>query len=135
MKAKIDSPLFLQVVMGLKYLQEQGIVHRDIKPTNLLLNANGQIKICDFGISGPLDPTAPDFEKRQGTSRYLAPETDSHSIQGDMWALGMSLFEIANGEHPMIEENPDSVCSKIMDWEPPVLDNLSVEVNDLISKL
>ena len=135
MKAKIDSPLFLQTVMGLLDLQELGIVHRDVNPKNLLINANGQIKICDFGISGRLNSTAPDFEGGVGTEHYLAPRAEKCSIQGDMWALGMSLFEIANGEHPMIDIHPEFVCWKINRWEPPVLRNISDEVNDLISKL
>lgn len=135
MEAEIDSPLFLQVLTGLSDLEKLGIVHRDVKPTNLLMNANGQIKLCDFGISGRLDPAEPDFEGSVGTNHYLAPRAEKCSIQGDMWATGMSLFEIANGEHPMITPDENSAHWKISSWEPPAMENVSDEVNELISKL
>ncbi|GMT26702.1 hypothetical protein PFISCL1PPCAC_17999, partial [Pristionchus fissidentatus] len=91
------------VVKGLTYLKEEvKILHRDVKPSNILVNSNGEIKLCDFGVSGMLiDSMANSFV---GTRSYMAPErlTGSHySIQSDIWSFGLTLIELAVGRYPV----------------------------------
>jgi len=91
------------VLRGLAYLREKHqIIHRDIKPSNILVNSQGEIKICDFGVSGQLiDSMAYTFV---GTRSYMAPERlqgSQYSVASDLWSLGLSLVEISLGMYPI----------------------------------
>nr|CAD7569332.1 unnamed protein product [Timema californicum] len=91
------------VLKGLSYLRDKhAIMHRDVKPSNILVNSNGEIKICDFGVSGQLiDSMANSFV---GTRSYMSPERlqgTHYSVQSDIWSLGLSLVEMAIGMYPI----------------------------------
>jgi len=91
------------VVRGLTYLKNEfNILHRDVKPSNMLVNSQGDIKLCDFGVSCMLiDSMANSFV---GTRSYMAPERLTgarYSIQSDVWSFGLSLVEIAVGRFPI----------------------------------
>lgn len=96
------------VLKGLSYLRDKhAIIHRDVKPSNILVNSSGEIKICDFGVSGQLiDSMANSFV---GTRSYMSPERlqgTHYSVQSDIWSLGLSLVEMAIGMYPI--PPPDS---------------------------
>ncbi|WRT64198.1 uncharacterized protein IL334_001127 [Kwoniella shivajii] len=93
------------VLHGLMYLYDvHRIIHRDIKPSNILANTNGEIKICDFGVSGELiNSIANTFV---GTSTYMSPERIQgapYTIKSDVWSLGISLIELALGRFPFTD--------------------------------
>ncbi|KAI9322649.1 kinase-like domain-containing protein [Dichotomocladium elegans] len=90
------------IVDGLIYLyDEHRIIHRDLKPSNVLVNSQGQIKLCDFGVSGRLiDSVADTFV---GTSSYMSPERimgSPYSVKSDVWSLGITLMELALARFP-----------------------------------
>lgn len=89
------------VVDGLVYLKQLNITHRDIKPSNILVNHEGDIKLCDFGVSGVLiNSIAQSFV---GTSMYMSPERIQgyqYTDAGDVWSLGLTLVELSRGEFP-----------------------------------
>ncbi|CEP60110.1 mitogen-activated protein kinase kinase MKK1 LALA0_S01e03268g [Lachancea lanzarotensis] len=98
---KIIGKIAESVLKGLSYLQERKIIHRDIKPQNILLNDVGQVKLCDFGVSGEaVNSLATTFT---GTSFYMAPERiqgQPYSVTSDVWSLGLTLLEVAQAKFP-----------------------------------
>jgi mitogen-activated protein kinase kinase len=89
------------VLFGLSYLHERRIIHRDIKPQNILLDSDGQVKLCDFGVSGEVvNSLATTFT---GTKYYMAPERIlgmPYSVTSDVWSLGITLMEVAQHRFP-----------------------------------
>lgn len=99
---EILSSVTKAVLHGLVYLhQGLNIIHRDLKPSNVLLNSQGQIKLCDFGESIELvNSTA---RSLVGTMGYMAPERIDgrpYDIRADVWSLGITLMELATGHFP-----------------------------------
>lgn len=90
------------VLNGLTYLHSKKIIHRDIKPSNILLCKNGQVKLCDFGVSGEFG-TKGDANTFIGTSYYMAPERitgQSYTITSDVWSTGVTILEVAQHRFP-----------------------------------
>jgi serine/threonine protein kinase len=90
------------VLNGLTYLHSKKIIHRDIKPSNILLCRDGQVKLCDFGVSGEFG-TKGDANTFIGTSYYMAPERitgQSYTITSDVWSTGVTLLEVAQHRFP-----------------------------------
>ncbi|KAK7032512.1 MAP kinase kinase (MEK) [Paramarasmius palmivorus] len=97
------------VLEGLLYLYDvHHIIHRDIKPSNILLNSEGEIKLCDFGVSGELiNSLANTFV---GTSIYMSPERiqgGEYSVKSDVWSLGITIVELAHGRFPFSDADAD----------------------------
>jgi serine/threonine protein kinase len=105
---QILGKVTIAVIKGLNYLREKHqIMHRDVKPSNILVNSRGEIKICDFGVSGQLiDSMANSFV---GTRSYMSPERlqgNHYTVQSDIWSLGLSLVEMAIGRYPVPPPDP-----------------------------
>lgn len=98
---KVLGKIAEDVLRGLSYLHEKKVIHRDIKPQNILFNEKGEVKLCDFGVSGEaVNSLATTFT---GTSFYMAPERiqgEPYSVTCDVWSLGLTILEVAQGHFP-----------------------------------
>jgi serine/threonine protein kinase len=92
-----------QIVRGLRHLQSRRLLHRDVKPANILANSYGQVKLTDFGISKDLNSSVGVAATFVGTATYMSPERalgKDYSFQSDMWSAGMVIYELATGQYP-----------------------------------
>ena len=116
--------LGIQIGEGLACAHENGVVHRDVKPQNVLLNGDGQAKVTDFGIARSLDVEHGMTQTGTviGTSNYIAPEQASGlpvDERTDVYSLGVVLFELLTGDVPFPGENFVAVAMRHVHEEPP----------------
>lgn len=104
---KLSLPLIqhytIQILTGLSFLHSKGIVHRDIKPNNLLITKDGILKLADFGCSKQVIELSK-FASYTGTSIYMSPESHRQKDVGkkaDIWATGVTIIEMINGLGPI----------------------------------
>lgn len=132
---KVLGKIAEAVLRGLSYLHERKIIHRDIKPQNILLNLAGQVKLCDFGVSGEaVNSLATTFT---GTSYYMAPERikgQPYSVTCDVWSLGLTLLEVAQGKFPFGSDKmtanvaPIELLTMILTFTPELKDEPELNI-------
>lgn len=155
---KLVLSVGIQIADGLQAAHALGIYHRDLKPQNVMLTDGGLVKILDFGLARRLAPeeelvgagrvmakdapAAAGHTARGGTIRYMAPEqfvTGYSSVQTDVWALGVILYELASGRHPFANADAEDfqAIRAIQFQQPPDLDTqdrkLSPELKSVIA--
>lgn len=122
--------LFSQLLEAIHYAHQNGVVHRDLKPDNVMITTEGRVKIMDFGLA-VLDDNHSQTRENQimGTLAYFAPEQAKGSkgvdLRADVYALGVILFEIATGSLPFMGENPLEFIHKVLHEPPPSLAELN----------
>lgn len=128
-------PLLEQAVEGLAHVHRLGILHRDVKPQNMLITAEGELKISDFGLAVELrghDFRAPAMV---GTPAFLAPERWSEGpidAAGDVYSLGVCLFYMLTGHLPFTSKNADELRRAHASSEPRLSDEVPRGVRELV---
>ncbi|EDW48970.1 dual specificity mitogen-activated protein kinase kinase 6 [Drosophila sechellia] len=143
MEESVLGKIAMSVVSALHYLHAQlKVIHRDVKPSNILINRAGQVKICDFGISGYLvDSIAKTIDA--GCKPYMAPERidpqgnpAQYDIRSDVWSLGIGMIEMATGRYPYDNwRTPFEQLRQVVEDSPPRLPEgtFSPEFEDFIA--
>jgi serine/threonine-protein kinase len=116
-------PLFRQALLGLGYAHRMGVVHRDIKPGNIMLNREGIVKVMDFGLAKVLGNRGMTRTGAQmGTAWYMSPEqvrNQGVDIRSDIYALGVTLYEMLAGRVPFESDSDYEVMTAHVNTPPP----------------
>jgi tRNA A-37 threonylcarbamoyl transferase component Bud32 len=127
----------VEIARALGYAHQRHIVHRDVKPQNVLIDAEGSAKVTDFGIARTLDQEGLTADGRVlGTTDYVSPEQAlGHQVTGqsDLYSLGIVLFEMLAGEVPFKGENQVAVAMKHVREALPDVQRLRPEVSSALA--
>lgn len=131
-----------QLLLGLAYLHENGIMHRDIKGANILVDNKGCIKLADFGASKKVVElvTMTGAKSMKGTPYWMAPEVilqTGHSFSADIWSVGCTVIEMATGKPPWSQQYQEVAALFHIGTtksHPPIPEHLSAEAKDFLLK-
>jgi len=127
--------------MGLEYIHSNGIIHRDIKPENLVFDADGYLRITDFGIARAWTPE--NSHDTSGTPGYMAPEVmcrQNHGVAADYFAVGVIAYECMLGRRPYQGKTRKEIRDQILAKQASVRlqdlpDGWSLDAIDFVNKV
>ncbi|MCU1469159.1 MAG: pknB [Glaciihabitans sp.] len=124
-----------QVLTALEYSHRAGVVHRDIKPGNIMIASNGQVKVMDFGIARAISESSATIAETSaivGTAQYFSPEQargEAVDARTDLYSTGVVLFELLTGQAPFRGENPVAVAYQHVNQNPVPPSTLNPKVS------
>lgn len=136
--------ILVNTITGLEYLHDVGVIHRDIKPHNLLITKDNRVKICDFGVACKVKDRENDTLKNtEGTYHFMPPECWNYEVKefsgvkADVWALGVTLFAMTYNKMPFWADSELDLSNVILKDEADFNQEreVSLELKKLIQKL
>lgn len=132
------TTILYQCAMALDYAHKKGVVHRDIKPRNILLTEDKEAKITDFGVATTTEGQADDPPNHAGSPFYMSPEQvrrEPAVAQSDLFALGVIAYELLTGKHPFQGENIDAIEHRILHSTPAPVATLRADVPAIYQRI
>ena len=129
----------IRILSALRHAHEAGVIHRDIKPQNVLVDRQGYIKVSDFGIARMVDTNTQDGESRQsvmGSVHYFSPEQargETATAASDLYSVGCVLYEMLTGRMPFEGETQVSLAMQHLQAEPRPVRELAPEVSAAVA--
>ena len=137
LKESVAKFIFWQIIRGIQYCHNKNIIHRDIKLENILLDARGQVKICDFGVSRVVEP-GDVIRDKTGTPAYIAPEIildEGYSYPVDIWSAGVVLYAMLEGAVPFRGEDLTELRKNILLAKYQMPEEISKEAKNLLRRI
>jgi serine/threonine-protein kinase len=135
------ADIIAQVAEALDYAHRKGIIHRDVKPANIIITTDGKVKITDFGIAKIASSNLTTTGQFLGTPNYMSPEQVSGApVDGrsDIFSLGVVLYELLTSRKPFLGENLTAISYKIVheDFTPPaeLSSDVPAEFNPIVAR-
>lgn len=126
--------VFQELAQALHHAHSRRIIHRDVKPANILLSARGVPKLVDFGLARRMDqPSSTLLGQFRGTPAYMSPEQANLNnaevrAVSDVYSLGVTLYEVLTGEQPFLKENLQETLKRVQSFDPPTARALNPRV-------
>jgi serine/threonine protein kinase len=131
-----------QICSALDYAHKHGVIHRDIKPGNIMLTKDGTVKVVDFGIARLVDTSKTQTGLMIGTPAYMSPQLlrgERADERADIWALGVMLYEMIAYQRPFQGDNPAALMWKIISEQPKPLREVAPgcpeEIEEVVGKM
>ena len=128
----------MQIARGLAKAHTKDIVHRDVKPANVIITDDGVVKILDFGLAKMADVQMTKTGTRMGTVAYMSPEQargDKVDHRTDVWSLGVVLYEMFTGERPFPGNYDQAIIYSLLNEEPTPLTQINPELPEEVEHL
>jgi serine/threonine protein kinase len=122
---------------ALDYAHQRGVIHRDVKPTNVMVGRDGRVTLTDFGLA--LDVEQGTLGETFGSARYIAPEQARRSAgavpQSDLYSMGIILFEMLTGSVPFDDPSPTTVALQHVTVEPPAPTDVNPDLEPAVDRI
>lgn len=129
------------VLIALSYSHENGIIHRDIKPGNIMLTDSGVVKVMDFGIARAMDDVGATMTSTWnvvGTAQYLSPEQatgEASDLRSDIYSVGCLLYELVTGRPPFTGDTPVAIAYQHVSSDFQIPSSVNPELDENIDKI